>query len=278
MKITLLQLNSSDDISKNLERIVALVESHLAAQTQNPTQKKTRLFILPENSLYFRIIEGEPLKALTLDSAEIQQLQRLADLHKIDLHFTTAISDGGKVWNASVLVSPGEPAKIIYKKIHLFDIQLEGQKAIRESDFFTHGDEVTGFEIDGVRFGSSICYDLRFSELYQQLAKNKVDVILVPAAFLVKTGQAHWETLLRARAIESQAYVLASAQVGEHKTTQAGKAASRFTYGHTMAIDPWGQVVEIKAEGVGCLDIEISLDLVRSVRRQIPMSEHRRLK
>lgn len=277
MKITLLQLNSSDEISKNLERIITLVESHLAEQTRQAI-KRTRLFVLPENSLYFRIIEGEALKPLTLDSVEIQALQKLCDRYKVDLHFTTAISDQGKVWNASVLVSPNEPAKIIYKKIHLFDIQLEGQKAIRESDFFTHGEEVTGFEIEGLRFGSSICYDIRFSELYQQLAKNQVDVILVPAAFLVKTGQAHWETLLRARAIESQAYVLAPAQVGEHKTTQVGKIAARFTYGHTMAIDPWGQVVECKAEGVGCLDIEISLDLVRSVRRQIPMSHHRRLK
>lgn len=274
MKITLCQLNSSDNISKNLEQMVALVESHLSVQTE----KKTRLFIFPENSLYFRVIEGEPLMALTLESQEIQTLQKLSDKHSVDLHFTTAISEGGKVWNASVLLSPNEPGKVIYKKIHLFDIQLEGQKPIRESDFFAHGEEVTGFEIDGVRFGSSICYDIRFSELYQQLAKNKVDVILVPAAFLVKTGQAHWETLLRARAIESQAYVLASGQVGEHKTTQAGKAASRFTYGHTMAIDPWGSIVQCKAEGVGCLDIEISLDLIRSVRRQIPMGDHRRLK
>lgn len=274
MKITLCQLNSSDNISKNLEQMVLLVESHLATQAQS----KSRLFIFPENSLYFRVIEGEPLQSVSLDSVEIQKLQKLSDTRKIDLHFTTPIADGGKVWNASVLVSPNEPAKIIYKKIHLFDIQLEGQKPIRESDFFTHGEEVTGFEIDGLRFGSSICYDLRFSELYQQLAKNKVDIILVPAAFLVKTGQAHWETLLRARAIESQAYVLASGQVGEHKTTQAGKTASRFTYGHTMAIDPWGSVVQCKAEGVGCLDIEISLDLIRSVRRQIPMGDHRRLK
>lgn len=274
MKITLLQLNSSDNISKNLEQVTTLIEAHLAGQTES----RTRLFILPENSLYFRIIEGEALKPLSLDSVEVQQLQKVSDFNKVDLHFTTAMLDQGKVWNASVLISPNEPAKIIYKKIHLFDIQLDGQKAIRESDFFTHGEEVTGFEIDGLRFGSSICYDLRFSELYQQLAKNQVDVILVPAAFLVKTGQAHWETLLRARAIESQAYVLAPAQVGEHKTTQVDKVAARFTYGHTMGIDPWGHVVQCKAEGVGCLDIEISLDLVRSVRRQIPMSHHRRLK
>lgn len=274
MKITLLQLNSSDNISKNLEQVTTLIEAHLAGQTES----RTRLFILPENSLYFRIIEGEALKPLSLDSVEVQQLQKVSDFNKVDLHFTTAMLDQGKVWNASVLISPNELAKIIYKKIHLFDIQLDGQKAIRESDFFTHGEEVTGFEIDGLRFGSSICYDLRFSELYQQLAKNQVDVILVPAAFLVKTGQAHWETLLRARAIESQAYVLAPAQVGEHKTTQVDKVAARFTYGHTMAVDPWGHVLQCKAEGVGCLDIEISLDLVRSVRRQIPMSHHRRLK
>lgn len=275
MKITLLQLNSSDNISKNLEQILTLIEEHLAKQT---VDKRTGLFVLPENSLYFRIVEGEALQSLKVDSPEILRLQTLCDKQNVYTHFTTAMEDKGKIWNASVLISPHETPKIIYKKIHLFDIQLEGQKAIRESDFFTHGEEVTGFEIDGLRFGSSICYDIRFSELYQQLARNKADVILVPAAFLVKTGQAHWETLLRARAIESQAYVLAPAQVGEHKTTQEGKIASRFTYGHTMAVDPWGTIVECKAEGVGCLDIEISLDLIRSVRRQIPMSDHRRLK
>ena len=275
MKITLLQLNSSDNISRNLEQILTSIEQHLATQAAD---SRTRLFVLPENSLYFRIIEGESLQPLTIGAHELQCLQALCDKEKVDVHFTSAMKDQGKIWNASVLLSPNKVPKIIYKKIHLFDIQLEGQKAIRESDYFTHGSEVTGFEIDGVRFGSSICYDIRFSELYLQLARNKVDVILVPAAFLVKTGQAHWETLLRARAIESQAYVLAPAQVGEHKTTQEGKTAARFTYGHSMAVDPWGQVVLSKAEGVGCLDIEISLDLVRSVRRQIPMGDHRRLK
>jgi deaminated glutathione amidase len=277
MKITLVQLTSVDNVAKNLEQITNIITSHLQTQRNS----RSSLFILPENSLYFRIIEGEALQTLKVDSPEVRMLQKLCNDSQINLHFTTAFEDQGKIWNASVLLSPQEQAKIIYKKIHLFDIQLEGQKPIRESDFFSHGDEVTGFEIDGVRFGSSICYDLRFSELYRQLAQNKVDVILVPAAFLVKTGQAHWETLLRARAIESQAYVLAPAQVGEHISTQAtpaAKIASRFTYGHTLAVDPWGQVIHCKADGIGCLDIEISLDLVRSVRRQIPMEHHRRLK
>lgn len=275
MKITLLQLNSSDDVTKNLEQILQLIEQHLAKQLSS---ERSRLFVLPENSLYFRIIEGEPLQALAISNPTIKRLQVVCEQQNVHLHFTTAVEDNEKVWNASVLLSPGKDPRLVYKKIHLFDIQLEGQKAIRESDFFSHGNEVTTFEIDGVRFGSSICYDIRFSELYLQLAKKEVDVILVPAAFLVKTGQAHWETLLRARAIESQAYVLAPAQVGEHKSVQPGKTASRFTYGHTMAIDPWGQVMQCKVEGMGALDIEISLEQVQSVRRQIPMRSHRRLK
>lgn len=274
MKITLVQLNSVDSIAKNIQQITQLIEEHLEKQDKAPS----RLFILPENSLYFRIVEDEAIKSLKTDSEEINFLQNFCNKKKIDLHFTTAIEQQGAIWNASVLLSLNQAPKVTYKKIHLFDIQLDGQKPNRESDVFAHGDEVTGFEIDGIKFGSSICYDIRFSELYQQLAKNKVDVILVPAAFLVKTGQAHWETLLRARAIESQAYVLAPAQVGEHRAVQSGKTASRFTYGHTMAVDPWGKIIECKAEGVGCLDIEISLEYIRSVRRQIPMESHRRLK
>lgn len=274
MKISLVQLNSNDQIDRNLEQIVLLIEERLKNKID---VKSPKLFILPENSLFFRVIEGAELKPLTIESTEIQTLQKLSDKHKIYIHFTTAMKDQGHVWNASVLVSPNQKAEIVYKKIHLFDIQLEGQKPIRESDFFKHGDEVTGFEIDGVRFGNSICYDLRFAELFLQHAKNKVDVILVPAAFLVKTGQVHWETLLRARAIESQAYVLAPAQVGEH-VSSVEPMQSRQTYGHTMAVDPWGQVLHCKSEGVGCLDIEISLDRVHTVRRQIPMESHRRIK
>lgn len=275
MKITLLQLTTSDNISKNLDQITDLIETHISKQS---AEQRTHLFVLPENSLYFRIIEGEPLKHVALESLEIQHLQKLCNRHNVNIYITTPIVDAEKVWNASVLISPHKKAKIIYKKIHLFDIQLEGQAAIRESDFFTHGNSVSVFELEGVKFGASICYDLRFSELYHLLAQNKVDVILVPAAFLVKTGQAHWETLLRARAIESQAYVLAPGQSGEHKTTQANKVATRLTFGHTMAIDPWGTVIDCRAEGISCLDVNISTDLIHSVRRQIPMSEHRRLK
>ena len=122
---------------------------------------------------------------------------------------------------------------------------------------------------------SSICYDIRFAELYSVYAKAEVDIILVPAAFLVKTGQAHWEVLLRARAIESQCYVIASAQAGTHHS-QAG-ILSRETFGHSMIVDPWGDVKAFKTTEVGVVFAELSQDLIRNVRKQIPMKNHRRI-
>jgi len=273
MKVTLVQLNSTDDIQKNVENIKEIIGSHL--QNESQQKSKSKLFILPENSLFFRLVEGGEIQALELNSDAIKILERFAVEHLIYIHFTTAMMDSGVVFNASVLISPEGVSKIVYKKIHLFDIQLEGQTPVRESDFFQNGLEVTSFQIDDFVFGSSICYDLRFSELYSKHAKNKVDVILIPAAFLVKTGQAHWEVLTRARAIEAQAYVLAPGQVGVHATLDAKH--SRSTYGHSIAINPWGEVMYCQPSGVGCFDVFLEKNKVESVRRQIPMVKHRRL-
>ncbi len=174
-----------------------------------------------------------------------------------------------------MLISPFAEPRIVYKKIHLFDITLEGQKPIRESDVFTNGEMSTVFEIDGIKFGSSICYDIRFAELYNLYAKQEVDVILIPAAFLVKTGKAHWDVLLRARAIENQSYVLAPAQTGKHQSTSSEQ--SRETYGHTTAVGPWGDVIECLSDGMDILFVNIDPENCRAVRRQIPMNSHRRL-
>lgn len=273
MKITLVQLNSTDDIQKNVENIKEIIGSHLQNEAQ--LKSKSKLFILPENSLFFRLVESGKVQALDLNSEPIKILERFAVRHGIYIHLTTAMSDSWDIFNASVLISPEGESKIVYKKIHLFDIKLEGHSPVKESDFFKNGSEVTSFQIDDFVFGSSICYDLRFSELYLKHAKNKVDVILIPAAFLVKTGQAHWEVLTRARAIEAQAYVLAPGQVGVHATLDAKH--SRSTYGHSIAINPWGEVMHCQPNGVGCFDVVLEKDKVESVRRQIPMCNHRRL-
>lgn len=271
MKTVIVQLNSSESIDQNIHQIKTIINQFL---DQHPSTAPT-LFVLPENSLYMRAVDRAEVKALALDSNEMKQVQDFCNEKKIYIHLTTALKDQNKIWNASVLLKPKEQPQITYKKVHLFDIQLNGEKPICESDVFSHGDAVTYFDLEGVRFGSSICYDIRFAELYSQHAKNKVDVILVPAAFLVKTGQAHWETLLRARAIESQAYVLAAGQVGEHYN--ADRTHHRKTYGHSMAIDPWGSIIELNKDQVGCFQVEIDLEKIKSVRQQIPMSNHRRL-
>jgi predicted amidohydrolase len=158
--------------------------------------------------------------------------------------------------------------------MHLFDIELEGQKPIRESAVFSRGLSGKLRDFNGWRVGESICYDMRFSELYSGYAYAQADLVLVPSAFLVETGRAHWEILLRARAIESQCYVVASAQVGTHNSTKS--QAERRTFGHSLAIDPWGNIEADLGESEGVRIVHLSKDKIRKVREQIPMVNHRR--
>lgn len=271
MRVALAQMTSVNNIDYNFQQI----EKIILECDKKSAEIKPQIIFFPENSLFFRIDEGEKIQPLSITDLTFQKLKRLSEATSIYLHLTTAILDSGKVWNASVLVSPVDEPRIVYKKVHLFDIALEGQKPIRESDVFTSGDLSSVFEIDGVKFGSSICYDIRFAELYSLYAKQSVDVILIPAAFLVKTGKAHWDVLLRARAIENQSYVLAPAQTGRHQSTSSEQ--SRETYGHTTAIGPWGDVIECLPDGMDILFVNIDPESCRAVRRQIPMQSHRRL-
>jgi predicted amidohydrolase len=270
-RIALAQLNSVNSLEKNIVQIEKLILSC----DELPDSTKPKLMLFPENSLFFRIDENEKVKALNTSDEIFKKLQKLSIEKKMHLHLTSAIEEGGQIWNASVLISPIEKIKITYKKIHLFDIALSDQKPIRESDVFTQGDQTSIFEIEGIKFGSSICYDLRFSELYSKYAKAEVDVLLVPSAFLVKTGLAHWEVLLRARAIESQCFVLAAAQSGKHVSTTSEQF--RETYGHSMAIGPWGEILALKKQDTGLLFLDLDTELCVRVRKQIPMKNHRRL-
>lgn len=267
MKIGIAQLNSNDNIQYNLSQIKNII---LDAQNEKP-----ELIIFPENSLFFRIDQAAAVQSVRLDDSCINELKDVCALTGIKIHFTTAVFEDGRVFNASILVDTARNASIVYKKIHLFDIELSGQKPIRESDVFAHGSLPAVLNIDALKIGSSICYDIRFSELYSVYAKAEVDLILVPAAFLVKTGQAHWEVLLRARAIESQCYVVASAQSGTHRSCASDLC--RETYGHSMIIDPWGEIKAVRADGVGILFTNINRGLIEDVRKQIPMRSHRRI-
>jgi predicted amidohydrolase len=183
-------------------------------------------------------------------------------------------SADGRVYNTSFLFDRDGEMLARYRKIHLYDAELPGQRPIRESALFAAGDEVVTHDVDGIRLGLSICYDLRFPELYRGLMTSGAMALAVPSAFQAVTGAAHWETLLRARAIEEQSYVLAAAQWGPWGSPEAGHR----TYGNAMIVDPWGAVV-VRApdEGDGVWFADVDADEVRAVRTRLPALSHRRL-
>ncbi|MGE5087031.1 MAG: carbon-nitrogen hydrolase family protein [Bacillota bacterium] len=267
--VAVAQMTSIDDTDANLMQIEALLEDIF-------TVHKPRLVGFPENCLYMRVREGEKIQGFSLDDSVFSRLSELAKKYDTHLHLgSVPLHIEGHLYNSSVLVNPRGEVRPTYQKLHLFDIQLEGQKPIRESDVFRHGQRPSVIEVDGWKIGETICYDVRFAELFSQYARKEVDLILVPAAFLVKTGEAHWEILLRARAIESQAYLMASAQGGTHVS---GNGGMRETYGHSLIVDPWGSIVgQVEKRSVGYSVVKLTKERIEGVRRQIPMKFHRRL-
>lgn len=267
------QMTSIDDVDANVMQIEALLEDIFSAKEKTD---RPRLVCFPENCLYFRIIEGEKIEGFTLAHPALKRMAELAQEYSTHLHLgSVPLYVDGHLYNSSVLVTPDGELLPTYQKMHLFDIQLEGQKPIRESDVFRHGQQPHILNIDGWKVGEAICYDLRFAELFSRYARQEVDAILLPAAFLVKTGEAHWEILLRARAIESQSYLIASAQGGSH---HGGRSGVRETYGHTLVVDPWGAVAgQVEKRAPGYTIVKLSRERLESVRKQIPMKFHRRL-
>jgi predicted amidohydrolase len=267
LRLGVVQMTSTDDLETNLDSVEQLF--------REATRQSADLVVFPENSLFFRIRSGSALRGVELDGPEILSISRAVDSGKTSLMLTTAMPDGrGRFRNATVLFVPGLPARVVYSKIHLFDVDVPGAPPVRESDFFSGGEHASTVEVGGWKIGLSICYDLRFAELFLNYAQ-KTDLILVPSAFLVPTGKAHWHTLLRARAIESQCYVAAPAQAGEHRSSD-GQA--RHTFGHSLVVGPWGDVMSDIDAGQEVRVLELLKAPLAKVREQIPMGGHRRLK
>ena len=176
--------------------------------------------------------------------------------------------DPARTYNTAVAISPGGDIACRYRKIHLFDVDIPGGATLRESDATAAGDELVALEIKGAQVGLTICYDVRFPELYRSLVMDGgAEVILVPAAFTAHTGAAHWELLLRARAVEDQTWIVAPAQWGQHN-------AKRASFGHTMIIDPWGTIVEQRVEGDGVVLATLDGEAVAKRRTQMPCLTH----
>ena len=175
-----------------------------------------------------------------------------------------------RAYNTSLLFSPEGEILAQYRKIHLFDIDIPGQVSIKESDTKKPGQEVVTCETGVGTVGLSVCYDLRFPELYRQLADNGAELICVPAAFTFPTGAAHWEPLLRARAIENQSYLIAPNQIGKNVHGFAD-------YGNSMIIDPWGKVIARAPDKECVITAEIDREYVEKIRKELPCLAHRRL-
>lgn len=233
-----------------------------------------QLICLPEYATCYGTARGQ-LKVGAADEEEhtgLIELQALAQQHAIWLLIgSIAIKrDDGLINNRSYLIDDGGGIAARYDKIHLFDVDLDGGESYRESKTIKAGDKAVLVETPFGRLGLTICYDIRFPQLYRTLAKAGADIIFAPAAFTRTTGRAHWHTLVTARAIESGAYLIAPCQCGD----QRGKLAR---YGHSLIVDPWGKQLADGGEKAGFIKAEIDLENAAAARRMIPALQHDRL-
>lgn len=202
----------------------------------------------------------------------LAQCREAAAKHSLWLHLGSLAlrAADGKLANRGFVIDPSGQVRARYDKMHLFDVDLPTGESWRESSVYTAGDGAV--VVDGTpvgKLGLTICYDLRFPALFARLAEAGADTVAVPAAFTVPTGRAHWHTLLRARGIENGSFVIAAAQSGHHPD-------DRETFGHSLVVDPWGEVILDMGEGIGVGFTDVALDRVTDVRQRIPTLRHRR--
>ena len=270
MRVAVLQLNCNDSLEQNWSQVKGLCES--------VNDQGVDYFFLPENSLYMRLNDEDDFQGFNLKEPIWQEVGGFARHSKAGfvLGSVPLESSDGKTTNSMVLVDAQGQVSRLYDKIHLFDIELEGEELIRESDYTQFGEQIRLIQLGNWKVGCSICYDLRFSELYREYVQKGAEVLLVPSAFLVPTGEAHWQTLLRARAIENQCYVIAPAQGGKHRSVKG--VGKRSTYGHSLVVDPWGLVQQLPHDRPGVLVYDLSKESLKKVSQRIPMAQHRQMR
>jgi len=267
MKAAAIQMNSGDDVAANLAAAAQLLDQAASAGAG--------FAVLPENFACLAADEaGKLAVAEAPGDGPIQRfLAETARSHKLWLVGGTIPlrdADQRRAYAASLLFDPDGVEQARYDKIHLFDVGLPGaDESYRESTTSIPGTKIVSFHAPFARIGMAVCYDIRFPALFDALGRSGMDVLAMPAAFTVPTGEAHWEILLRARAIESLCYVVAAAQCGAHP-------GGRRTYGHSMIVGPWGEIVAMRATEPGVVVAEIDMMQVESLRARFPALTHRR--
>lgn len=265
MELVALQMTAGADWPNNratIERLLAQLPS-----------VRPLLVLLPENAVVFGSHSGVLANAEYLGKGPIQaQFSHWAKDYGIWLVVGSMPTrhDDGERFHASSLVYNEQGQRVgHYHKLHLFDVEVaDEQGSYRESDTFAPGNELTVIDSPFGRLGLSICYDLRFAPLYSALRDQGAEILLVPAAFTRVTGEAHWLPLLQARAIENQCYVVAAGLYGEHGLRQ--------TWGHSMIIDPWGDIKACLASGEGLVSASVDKEQWANIRRQMPVAQHAR--
>jgi predicted amidohydrolase len=266
-RVAAVQMTSNEDVERNLETAERL--------TREAAADGAALIVLPE---CFALLGPEQNKLAIAEAlpeggpilARLRELARTLGVELVLGGFWERASDPGKVRNACVHLAADGAVRAVYRKIHLFDVDLPDGTTLRESATVEPGSEPVVTDTRFGKLGLSVCYDLRFPELYRALVDRGAIALTVPAAFTLTTGKDHWHVLLRARAIEAQCYVIAAAQTGRH-------FGQRVSYGHALICDPWGTVLSECGEGEGYAIAAIDPAVVERVRGSVPSLRHRRL-
>jgi deaminated glutathione amidase len=263
MRAAAVQLNSTDDKDRNLEAAERLV--------REAASERADLVCLPER--WNLIGDSSTLRdgAETLDGPTLSATRSWArelSIHLLAGSIAERVDGHERLFNTSVLIGPDGEDVAVYRKIHMFDVEVEGV-TYRESDHDEPGEEIVSAALDEIELGITVCYDLRFPELYRILAVRGARVIAVPSAFTAPTGRAHWEVLVRARAIENQVFVIAPDQVG--------KAPPHFeSYGHSAIVDPWGEVLAMAPDEECFVAADLDLEAQERMRDKLPALANRR--
>ena len=263
LPVALVQLDARDDVAHNIGTALGLADEAAAGGG--------RLVALPEYLQYRGPDDGFRASARPIPGAHTEPFAEVARRRAVWIllgSIAETSADPARPYNTSVLITPDGTLAATYRKVHLFDVDIDDGPVDTESARATAGDRLVTADVDGAIVGLSICYDLRFPELYRALALAGAGILTVPSAFTERTGRDHWEVLLRARAIENGAFVLAPSQIGGPPGLPA--------FGRSMVIDPWGTVIAQAPDAVGIVRADLDLDRIAQVRRGIPVLANRR--
>ena len=263
LALGVVQTNSQDDKQANIAEALAGID--------RAARMGARFVTLPETWTHLGPGKGDHAAAELIPGDLTRLLADKAREHSIWLHAGSIherVPEHDKLYNTTVVFDPSGDIVARYRKMHLFDVDITGHAAYRESDTIEPGEEIVTFDLDGVRVGLAICYDIRFPELFRILALRGADIVMLPSAFTLMTGKDHWDPLIRARAIENSLFMIAAAQVGSHPP-------DRMCYGRSMVVDPWGVVLAQAGDIPTVITATLELEELARVRAQIPSLRNR---